>query len=157
MPALIVDENALVTQSLSIIEYIEEQHPEPRLLPAAPLDRAFARSLALMVAAEIHALLPPRVQARLRTSGFSAEQIGAWSRYWIVEGLDAIEALLATRPETAFAAGDVPSVADIFLYPQMVNAQRAGLPLESWPRIAAIVARLNAIPAFSDNAPAARQ
>ena len=157
VPALVSEEGVLITQSLAIVEYLEELHPEPRLLPQDPVERAFARSLALSVAAEIHALMPPRVAARLRASGFSAEQVAAWNRHWMAEGFDAIEARLASRPETAYAAGSEVSVADVFLFPQAVNIQRAGLPLDRWPRIAAIIGRLSAIPAFSDNAPAPRK
>ena len=157
VPALVSEEGALITQSLAIVEYLEELHPEPRLLPTNPVDRAFARSLALSVAAEIHALTPPRVAARLRASGFSAEQVAAWNRHWMAEGFDAIEARLASRPETAYAADNAVSVADVFLFPQAVNIQRAGLPLDRWPRIAAIIGRLSTIPAFSDNAPAPRK
>lgn len=157
VPALVSEEGALITQSLAIVEYLEEHHPEPRLLPKDPADRAFARSLALSVAAEIHALMPPRVAARLRASGFSAEQVAEWNRHWMAEGFDAIESRLASRPRTPYAAGDEPSVAEVFLFPQAVNIQRAGLPLDRWPRIAAIFGRLGAIPAFSDNAPAPRK
>lgn len=157
VPALMSDEGALITQSLAIVEYLEERHPEPRLLPKDPVGRAFARSLALSVAAEIHALMPPRVAARLRASGFSADQIAEWNRHWMAEGFDAIETRIALRPETAFAAGDEPSVADVFLFPQAVNIRRAGLPTDRWPRIDAIFGRLAAIPAFFDNAPAPRK
>ena len=158
VPALVTDEGDLITQSLAIVEYLEERFPEPSLLPSRLADRAWARALALSVASEIHALMPVRVANRLRASGFSAEDIGGWNRHWMTEGFDAIEARLASRPETAYAAGDTPSVADIFLYPQAVNVERAGLPLAGrWPRIAAIVGKLGAIPAFSQNAPAPRK
>ncbi|HMA51486.1 MAG TPA: maleylacetoacetate isomerase [Magnetospirillaceae bacterium] len=157
VPALLTDEGALVTQSLAIIEYLDERYPEPRLLPEKAEDRAFARSLALMVAAEIHALMPPRVAAHLRAAGFDADKIGAWNRHWMTEGFDAVEALLASRPARAFAAGDEPSVADLFLFPQAINAERAGLLLDRWPRLSAIVDRLSAIPEFSINAPAPRK
>ena len=158
IPALVTDEGDLITQSLAIIEYLEERFPEPSLLPANPVDRAWARALALSIASEIHALMPTRISNRLRASGFSAEDIGGWNRHWMIEGFDAIEARLASRPVSDYAAGGVPSVADMFLYPQAVNVERAGLPLAGrWPRIAAIVDRLNAIPAFSQNAPAPRK
>jgi len=158
VPALVTDEGDLVTQSLAIIEYLEELFPDHPLLPSNPVDRAWARALALSVASEIHALMPVRVANRLRASGFSADDIGAWNRHWMTEGFDAIEARLASRPKTLYAAGDTPSLADIVLFPQAVNVERAGLPLaDRWPRIAAIVDRLSAIPAFSQNAPAIRK
>jgi maleylpyruvate isomerase len=152
VPALRTDEGALVTQSLAIIEYLEERYPEPRLLPKKAEDRAFARTLALAVAAEIHALMPPRIAAYLRAAGFDADQIGDWNRHWMIAGFDAIEALLAARPQSAFAAGDKPSVADIFLFPQAINAKRAGLRFEQWPRIAALFDRLGTVSQFSANA-----
>ncbi len=157
VPALLTDEGALVTQSLAIVDYLEERYPEPRLLSERAEDRAFARSLALMVAAEIHALMAPRIAGYLRATGFSGEEICDWNRHWMIEGFDAIEARLATRRMTAFATGDRPSVADIFLFPQVINVQRAGLSLDRWPRIAALFDALNAIPEFSANAQAPRQ
>lgn len=157
VPALLTDEGALLTQSLAIVDYLEERYPEPRLLPEKAEDRAFARTLALAVAAEIHALMPPRVAAYLRAAGFDSDQIGDWNRHWMIEGFDAIESLLASRPQSAFAAGDKPSVADIFLFPQAINAKRAGLQLERWPRISALFDRLSAIPEFSANAQTPRK
>jgi len=156
VPALLTDEGALLTQSLAIVDYLEECYPQRPLLPKDPAGRAFARTVALAVAAEIHALMPPRVAAYLRAAGFDPAEIGDWNRHWMIEGFDAIEALLATRPAYAFAAGDRPSIADIFLFPQVVNAKRAGLRLETWPRLASIFNALNAITEFSANAPAAR-
>lgn len=157
IPALATDEGLLVTQSLAIVEYLEERYPEPRLLPENTEDRAFARALALMVAAEIHARMTPRMATRLRDAGFGADALAGWNRGWIEEGFDAIEALLAARPVRAFAAGDRPSVADLFLFPQAINAERAGLALSRWPRLSAIVDALRAVPAFAANAPAPRK
>jgi maleylpyruvate isomerase len=157
IPALVTDEGVLITQSLAIVEYLEERWPEPRLLPEQAEDRAFARALALMVAAEIHARMTPRMASRLRETGFDAEALAAWNRGWMEEGFDAVETLLAARPSRRFAAGDQPSVADLFLFPQAINAERAGLALDRWPRIAAIVGRLRAVPAFAANAPASRK
>ena len=157
VPALVTDGGTLITQSLSIIEYLDESHAGPHLLPSDPLDRAFARSVALVIAAEIHALIPPRIANRLGASGFSADDIGAWIGHWVSEGMDAVEALIASRPARAFAAGDEPSVADLFLFPQAINTERAGLSLDRWPNIERIVARLKTIPAFAGNAPAARK
>jgi maleylpyruvate isomerase len=157
IPALLTDEGELLTQSLAILEYLEERYPEPRLLPEKAADRAFARSLALMVTAEIHARMPPSVSARLRAAGFGDDEIAAWNRHWMSEGFDAVEARLAARPARRFAAGDQPSIADIFLFPQAINTERAGLALDRWPGIAAIIERLRAIPAFSANAQSPRK
>nr|WP_280142181.1 glutathione S-transferase C-terminal domain-containing protein [Rhizobium tibeticum] len=100
---------------------------------------------------------PPRVTARLGTfPGAGPQEIADWSRHWIRVGLTAVEELLARRQTDRYAAGDAPSMADICLFPQAVNAERAGLSLDQWPRITAVVARLRAIPAFAENGPAPR-
>jgi len=156
VPALLTDEGVLLTQSLAIIEYLDERYPEPPLLPGKLEDRAFARTVALAIAADIHPLLPPRVAAHLGTIGVKAEDIAEWSRHWIRVGLTAVEELLARRQTGQYVAGDAPSMADICLFPQAINAERAGLLLDQWPRIAAVVARLRDIPAFADNGPAPR-
>lgn len=156
VPALLTDEGVLLTQSLAIIEYLDERYPEPPLLPGKLEDRAFARTVALAIAADIHPLLPPRVAAHLGTIGVKAEDIAEWSRHWIRVGLTAVEELLARRQTGQYVAGDAPSMADICLFPQAINAERAGLLLDQWPRIAAVVARLREIPAFADNGPAPR-
>ncbi len=157
VPALLTDEGVLLTQSLAIIEYLDERFPKPALLPGKLEERAIVRSIALAIASEIHALLPPRVAARLGAiPGVGMQEIADWNRHWIREGLTAIEALLERQPAGKYSVGDVPSVADIFLFPQAVNTERAGLPLEQWPRVAAVVARLREIAAFADNAPAPR-
>jgi len=158
VPALLTESGELLTQSLAIIEYLDEIHPKPPLLPPTPEARAFARSVALAVAAEIHALLPPRVAGYLDTSlGLDEAGIAAWRRHWVGEGLAAVESLIAGRGAGAFAAGDRPSLADTFLFPQAIGAERMGFDLAQWPAIAGIVAKLRAIPAFAENAPAARR
>lgn len=154
VPALLTDRGSLITQSLAIIEYLDEISPEPALLPENAEDRAFSRSAALMIAAEIHALLPPRVRARLSAvPGFSGGDTDAWNRHWIVEGMTALEALLAGRRHSRFIAGDSPSVGDLFLFPQAINTERLGIDLGQWPRITEIMTSLKAIAAFAENAP----
>jgi maleylpyruvate isomerase len=157
VPALLTDDGDLLTQSLAIIEFLDERYPEPPLLPASLASRAQARAIALCIAAEIHALLTPRVTATLKSiPGFDASMARAWNEKWIREGLTSVEALLA-RQAGAFCVGDRPSVADILLFPQAINAERAGISLGQWSRIAAVVDRLRGIPAFAQNAPAPRQ
>ncbi|MBY5606766.1 maleylacetoacetate isomerase [Rhizobium leguminosarum] len=158
VPALLTDNGFLLTQSLAIVEYLDEIQPEPRLLPDTAESRALARSIALAIAAEIHALLPPRIGLHLKTAfQADADAIAAWSRHWIGEGMGAVETMIAGRRQGAFVVGDRPSIADIFLFPQAISARRLGFDLTQWPNIAEIVAKLEAIPAFHENAPAPRK
>jgi maleylpyruvate isomerase len=155
VPALLTEEGELLTQSLAIVEYLDERYPAPPLLPREPAARAQVRAIALAVAAEIHPLVTPRVAGLLRSGhGLDTADIDAWKRHWLDAGMDALEALLARRPPGRLSSGDAPTLADIFLFPQALNAERAGLALARWPHIAAIVETLRAIPAFADNAPA---
>lgn len=154
VPALLTDSGSLITQSLAIVEYLDQIAPEPPLLPENPEDRAFARSVALAIAAETHALLPPRVSARLKSfAGVDADQLASWNRHWVTEGLSAVEALIARRRTGRFVVGDRPSIADIVLFPQVVGAARIGLDAGQWPHIAEIASHCRAIPAFAENAP----
>jgi maleylpyruvate isomerase len=158
VPALLTDEGSLITQSLAIVEYLDERYPEPPLLPANLEARAFSRSVALAIASEIHALLPPRIGAHLRANhGFDANGVTDWNRHWIREGMTAVETLIAGRRTGALVVGDRPSVADIFLFPQAIGTERAGLDLNQWPNVAEFVSNLRAIPTFANNAPAARK
>ncbi|MFF0949928.1 maleylacetoacetate isomerase [Rhizobium leguminosarum] len=158
VPALLTDSGVLLTQSLAIVEYLNELQPEPPLLPDTAEDRALTRSIALAITAEIHALLPPRIGLHLRAA-FQADTdaVTAWDRHWVGEGMAAVETMIAGRRQGAFAVGNRPSIADIFLFPQSIGARRLGFDLTRWPNIAEIVARQEAIPAFRDNAPAPRR
>ncbi|MBB2752344.1 UNVERIFIED_ORG: maleylpyruvate isomerase [Rhizobium aethiopicum] len=158
VPALLTDDGVLITQSLAIVEYLDEIRPQPPLLPDTAEGRALARSIALGIAAEIHALLPPRIGLHLKTAfQADADAIAAWSRHWVGEGMAAVETMIAGRRQGAFAAGDQPGIADIFLFPQAISARRMGFDLARWPNIAEIVGRLETIPAFQENAPAPRK
>ncbi|MBO9536315.1 maleylacetoacetate isomerase [Herbaspirillum sp.] len=158
VPALVTDSGALITQSIAIIEYLDELQPEPPLLPTDLEQRALSRSVAVAIAAEIHALVPPRIARRLSAiPGMTAAGIADWNRHWTVEGLAAVNALVSARRSGPFIGGDRPSIADILLFPQAVNAERMGLDLAQWPAVADVYAKLKTLPAFADNAPAPRK
>jgi maleylpyruvate isomerase len=142
------------TQSLAIIEYLDETHPEPPLLPASSADRAFVRSVALTIACDIHPLNNLRVLLHLRDA-FAASQPARddWYRHWIREGFGALEPQLASRATGRHCLGDAPTLADICLVPQVFNAQRLDIPLDPWPRIAAIHGACLALPAFANAVP----
>jgi maleylpyruvate isomerase len=147
-----------LTQSLAIVEYLDEVHPEPPLLPPDAATRAWVRAFVLAVLAETHAIVTPRVVNHLTTlPGADETTAPAWRRHWTAEGIDALEALLARRHAHApsrFCAGDTPGLADVFLFPQALNAGRVDLPLARWPHVEAIARRLADVPAFADNAQA---
>ena len=135
LPTLELDDGTRLTQSLAIMEWLEEKHPAPALLPKDALARARVRSLACLVACEIHPLNNLRVLQHLkRALGQSQEQIDNWYRYWIADGLAKLEADLA-RPGTGkFCHGDAPSLADCCLVPQIFNAKRYNSDLAPYPK-----------------------
>lgn len=145
-----------LTQSLAIIEYLDETHPLPRLLPASAEGRARVRALAQTIACDIHPLNNLRVLKYL-TQAFdiSTEQKDNWYRHWVNEGLLAFEALLASHPATgAFCHGDAPTIADCCLLPQVFNARRFNCSLAKMPTIERIVTACEALAAFQNAAPA---
>jgi maleylacetoacetate isomerase len=140
---LLVDGDAAISQSLAIIEYLEELHPEPPLLPATPLARARVRAAALMVAADIHPINNLRVLKYLKSPlGHDQATIDAWARHWITTGFTALEAFAAEHGGR-FLHGDALSVADLCLVPQIYNARRVGTDLAVFPRLVAIDAAVN--------------
>ena len=140
----------VLTQSLAIMEYLDEAFPDRPLLPAVARDRQRARAIAAMVACDIHPLGNLRVQQYLeRELGATAEQREAWTRHWIGTGFEAIERVLADSPSTGeFCEGDRPTVADCCLVPQVYNARRFKLDLAAFPNIARIDAACQALEAF---------
>jgi maleylacetoacetate isomerase len=149
MPALEVD-GAVLTQSLAILEYIDERWPEPPLLPADALGRARVRGLAELVACDIHPIDNLRVLRYLRTElGQDEPTVQAWYNYWIAEGFASLETMLATSPQTGrFCHGDTPTLADLCLIPQVVNSKNFGLDLTPYPTIRRIYDACLAMPAF---------
>jgi maleylpyruvate isomerase len=144
------DDGATITQSMAIIEYLEETHPAVPLLPADPLARAHVRALAQMVACDIHPVNNLRILRYLvRTLQISDEAKNEWYRHWVKEGFAALEAHLARGPAPGrFCHGDTPTMADCFLVPQVYNASRFDVDMTPYPRIAAIDAACAELPAF---------
>jgi maleylacetoacetate isomerase len=142
-------------QSLAILEYLEETHPDPPLLPGKPIERARVRQLALVIACEIHPLQNSGVRQHLRGAhGFDGDAEDAWLKHWILRGLAALEALVAGHPETgAFCHGDTPTLADICLVPQLYNARRGGLDLGPYPSLVRIDEKCLGLDAFARAAP----
>ena len=151
IPSLILDDGAVLTQSLAICEYLDEAHPAPALLPSTPIDRARVRAFAQVIACDIHPVQNLRVLKALQARGQSQDDTRVWAREVISGGFDALETLVADQPGP-FAFGDTPTLADICLVPQMANARRFGVELR-WPRLSAIEAACLALPAFSETHP----
>lgn len=155
VPALETGEGVLF-QSLAIIEWLEETHPEPRLLPGDPLGRARVRGFAQIIACEVHPLQNLRVLNYLRVT-YERDQEGCdtWCRHWIAEGLAACEAIAAAESHGgAFTFGVRPGLADICLVPQMFSADRFGLDTSPYPRLRAIREACEALPDFAAAHPA---
>jgi maleylacetoacetate isomerase len=154
VPVLELDDGTLLTQSLAIVEYLEEIHPTPALLPADAVARAKVRAFALGIACEIHPLNNLRVLQYLEhVMGQSREPRHAWYHHWIAEGLTALEALLQGAGSGPFCFGESPSLADVCLVPQMANARRYKCPLDAYPTLLRAETAALALPAFSDTAP----
>ena len=154
VPALDVD-GEVFTQSLAIIEWLDEAHPDPPLLPRDAAERAHARAFAQAIACEIHPLQNLRVLAYLRQDlRLDEAAVGAWLARWLGEGLAACEALLTARPSRRFCFGDAPGLPDVCLVPQMFSADRFGVDTSAFPRLRAVRAACEALPAFSEAAPA---
>ncbi len=153
----LMDGAARIGQSLAIIEYLDELHPEPPLLPGTALDRARIRSLALDVACEIHPLNNLRVLRYLmRDLKVGEEAKNAWYRHWVELGLAAVERRLASEPKTGrFCSGDATTLADSVLVPQIFNAQRFDCQLDPMPTVMRIFEACMALPAFQSAQPSA--
>lgn len=150
VPAL-QDGDAVITQSLAILEYLDEVQPTPALLPPDALGRARVRALALTIACDIHPLDNLRVLRYLvKQAGLSEEAKNAWYAHWVCEGFAALETELANSAETGrFCHGDTPTITDCLLVPQVFNASRFGIDLTPYPTIVRIDAVCQAVPAFA--------
>ncbi len=146
VPALVAPTGDVLIQSLAIIEYLDETHPDPPLLPSDPIARAQARALADIIACDIHPLNnigPLRYLKREMHQEQSA--IDTWYHHWVIAGFEALEALVRPGP---YACGGAVTVADLCLVPQVYNARRLKVPLEKFPKIAGIDAACLALSAF---------
>ena len=140
----------IITQSLAIIEWLEETHPEPALLPKDPYRRAYLRSLMSLIACEIHSVNNLRLLTYLtKVLNHSEAERTEWYRHWIADGLTKLEASLAREKLSGrFCLGDTPTLADAFLVPQLYNARRYECPLDAFPLVRAIDANASALAAF---------
>ncbi|MBV8973040.1 MAG: maleylacetoacetate isomerase [Sphingomonadaceae bacterium] len=152
----LIDGAAGLNQSLAIIEYLDETHPEPPLLPADPLGRARVRAAALAIACDIHPLNNLRVLKYLKGDLQQPQEVvDTWYRHWVEEGFGPLEEI-AEGATGAYLFGDTPTLADICLVPQMWNARRLQADIARFPKLVAIDARLNTLPAVRAAAPEAQ-
>jgi maleylpyruvate isomerase len=155
VPAL-VQGGKVMTQSPAIIEWLEETHPTPALLPTTPDDRARVRALAALVACDIHPINNRRILEYLRlTLKVDETAINTWCAHWITQGFDGYEALLRANTQRGrFSFGDAPGLADVYLVPQVESARRFKVDMARWPLISAVDAACMALEAFQKAAPA---
>jgi maleylacetoacetate isomerase len=146
VPALRLDSGEVLIQSLAIIEYLDEVHPQPPLLPRDPVERANVRALAQIIACDIHPLNNTSPLRYLKSElGQDQAKIDAWYHHWILEGFTAIEPMLPGAP---YAFGPDITIADICIVPQVANARRFKVPLDRFPKIVGVDAACAAHPAF---------
>ena len=146
VPALQLDSGDVLIQSLAIIEYLDEVHPKPPLLPRDPLERAKVRALAQLIACDIHPLNNTSPLRYLKHElGQDQAKIDAWYHHWILEGFEPLEAMLHPVP---YAFGSEVTLADICLVPQVANARRLKVPLDRFPKIVAVDAACAKLAAF---------
>jgi maleylacetoacetate isomerase len=154
VPALATDEGDVLIQSLAIIDWLDETHPQPPLLPAEPLVRARVRGVSHIIAMDVHPLgnTGPR-NYLLKKLNLDLETVDAWTRHWIEDGLQAVETMIAPGP---FCFGAQPTLADICLVPQVFNARRYKVDMAKFPKISAVDEACRQHPAFAAAAPAAQ-
>ena len=152
VPTLQDDDGAILTQSLAIIEWLDETHPEPPLLPTDSLQRAKVRAFALVLACDTHPVQNLKVLARLRELGLPEEKVTGWAAWANREGLAACETLIA-HEGGPFCFGEKPTLADLCLVPQLANARRFGVDVAAYPRLLKAEATAKDLAAFADAAP----
>jgi maleylpyruvate isomerase len=152
VPALENDAGAILTQSLAIVEWLDETYPEPPLLPKDPLRRAKVRAFAMALACDTHPVQNLKVLNRLRQLGIAEEKVTEWAAWANREGLGACEALIADE-QGPFCFGSTPGIADLSLVPQLGNARRFGVDVSAYPRLLRAEAAAREMKAFADAAP----
>jgi maleylpyruvate isomerase len=152
VPTLELDDGTRLTQSVAILEWLEETHPQPSMLPSDPLQRARVRAFALAIACDIHPVQNLGVLNAVKALGQSEAQVNDWAKRVNSDGLDACEKMIAGT-QGPFCFGDQPTMADICLVPQLVNARRFGCDMTRWPRLLAAEAACMALPYFAAAAP----
>jgi maleylpyruvate isomerase len=151
VPALALDSGDVLIQSLAIIDYLDETHPEPPLLPHDPLGRARVRAMAQVIACDIHPLNNlAALQYLRRQLNHEQPEIDAWYHHWIHAGFEALETMLRPGP---YAHGDQVTLADVCLVPQVYNARRLKVPLDNYPKIVAVDAECAKLAAFQSAHP----
>ena len=146
VPSLVFEDGTVLTQSMAILDWLDRTHPEPGLIPDAPVERAQVLAAALGIATDIHPVNNLRVVAKLKGMGHSQEEAIEWMNDWMARGFTAFARLI--RDDTLFCFGDAPGLADICLIPQLYNARRWELDLAPFDRLTEIEARCLAFPAF---------
>jgi len=152
VPTLEGDAGTVLTQSLAIIEWLDETHPKPPLLPKDPLQRAKVRAFAMVLACDVHPVQNLKVLARLRQLGLPEEKVTEWAAWANCEGLAACETLIAGE-SGPFCFGTAPTIADLCLVPQLANARRFGVDVSAYPRLLKAEAAAKENKAFADAAP----
>ena len=153
VPALVLDDGHWLSQSMAILEYLDETHPEPPLLPRDPVARAQVRALAQDIGCDIHPLNNLRVLRYLKTDlGQDQDTVDRWYRHWIATGLAIVEQRLSATAGR-FSFGDTPGLADCLLVPQVYNAQRFECPLDAYPTVLRVNAACLELPAFANTHP----
>jgi len=154
VPAL-EDSGKILTQSLAIIEYLDEKFPNPPLLPKDPADKGIVRSMGLVIACEVHPIQNLRVLNYVKAHYNQSEaQVNQWAQHWIDLGLSALQEMIVAQPQRGnFCFGNSPTLADICLIPQLGNARRYGCDLSKYPVILQIEKHCSALPAFANAAP----
>lgn len=148
VPSLVLEDGRVLTQSLSILEWLEETHPEPALLPKDAFDRQIVRAMATIVACDIHPVNNLRILKALAGLGIEEPARNEWARRWIVDGFTALEPMVA-RHGAGYAFGETPTLADCCLVPQVYNAARFAVDMTPFPAITAAASKAAELPAIA--------